>query len=376
MALGILSGCIVSSFFGLYETSSIGEAAWIGIPSSSGWPGLNIEFSSETFSLLFSFLFITVIGAIETIGDGVAIQRVSWRKNKTVDFRAVQGAVNADAVGNLLSGFMGTVPNTTYSSSISIVEITGVASRKVGMWIGVIFLFVSFSPKVLAILLAIPTSVGAAYLFILLGSLFSLGLKIVVQDGMDTKKAIIVGASFWFGVGFQNKQIFFESLGEFWGPFLADGMTSGGLMAIVLTFIMRFTTRRKASVKVDLKVGSLTQIKDFLGKFIEKSNWDKASLKRIEAVGEEALITLSKEEDDSRQLLITAEWDNDVAKLEFMAALKERKNLEDQMALISEQDNEFQEREISLRLLRHLSSSVKHQQYQDMDIITIYVDPV
>ena len=32
------------------------------------------------------------------------------------------------------------------------------------------------------------------------------------------------------------------------------------------------------------------------------------------------------------------------------------------------------EREVSLRLLRHLASSVHHQQYHDTDIVTIRVD--
>ena len=45
------------------------------------------------------------------------------------------GAVTADGVGNLLSGLAATVPNTTYSSSVSMTEITGVASRTVGVYI-------------------------------------------------------------------------------------------------------------------------------------------------------------------------------------------------------------------------------------------------
>ena len=31
------------------------------------------------------------------------------------------------------------------------------------------------------------------------------------------------------------------------------------------------------------------------------------------------------------------------------------------------------EREVSLRLLRHLASSVRHQQYRDMDVVTVSV---
>ena len=91
---------------------------------------------STRLSLLPAFIFVTLIGAIETIGDSVAIQRVSRRKPRATDYRVVQGAVTADGVGNLLSGLAGTVPNTTYSSSVSVTDITGVASRTVGVYIG------------------------------------------------------------------------------------------------------------------------------------------------------------------------------------------------------------------------------------------------
>ena len=37
--------------------------------------------------------------------------------------------MSADGVGNLLSGLMGTVPNTTYSTSVSVTALTGVGAR-------------------------------------------------------------------------------------------------------------------------------------------------------------------------------------------------------------------------------------------------------
>ena len=111
----------------------------------------------------------------------------------------VQGALNADGVGNLLSGLAGTVPNTTYSSSIALAEVTGIAARRVGVVIGVIFIVLAFFPKVTALVIAIPAQVAAAYVTVLLGMLFVQGMRIVIQDGVDHRKAVIVGLSFWFG---------------------------------------------------------------------------------------------------------------------------------------------------------------------------------
>ena len=136
--IGIIVGCIVASLFGLYDIQRVIEAPWVGVPSG-GWPGFDLGFGPVFWSLLPAFIFVTMVGAIETIGDAIAIQKVSWRTSHAPDFRAVQGAVTADGVGNLLSGIAGTVPNTTYSSSVSITDLTGVAARGVGVCIGIVF---------------------------------------------------------------------------------------------------------------------------------------------------------------------------------------------------------------------------------------------
>ena len=68
----------------------------------------------------------------------------------------VQGAVAADGAGNLLSGLAGTVPNTTYSTSVAVTELTGVGALGVGVAIGVIFVALAFLPKALGVVLAIP----------------------------------------------------------------------------------------------------------------------------------------------------------------------------------------------------------------------------
>ena len=111
--IGVIAGSLVAVAFGLYDSGAVGRAAWVGIPNTA-WPGFDLSFGPVFWALLPAFVFVTLVGAIETIGDGVAIHRVSWRRPRAVDFRAVQGAVAADGAGNLLSGLVGTVPNTTY----------------------------------------------------------------------------------------------------------------------------------------------------------------------------------------------------------------------------------------------------------------------
>ena len=394
--IGIAAGCAVASFFGLYDAGRVLEAPWIGAPSQ-GWPGFDLDFTPAFWALLPAFVFVTHIGAIETIGDSIAIQRVSWRRPRAVDFRVVQGAVAADGTGNLLSGLAGTVPNTTYSTSIAITELTGVAARSVGVWIGIVFLAAAFLPKVSALLLAIPSPVAAAYVTVLLALLFVLGMRIVVQGGVDYRKATIAGVAFWIGVGFQNQVIFAEHFGEWWGALLGNGMTAGGLTAILLTVFMELTGPRRRRMEAALGVEALPEVEAFLRGFAARRRWSAEAVQRLCSAGEETLLSLVRPEgaDDGngsaggkdgsegeggeskagngRRLLLIARGGRAAAELEFIAA-PGGENLEDRMVLLAERSGAPAEHEVSLRLLRHYASSVRHQQYHDTDVVTVRVE--
>ena len=374
--IGIAVGCVVASFFGLYDVARVVEADWVGIPTS-GWPGFDLSFGSEFWVLLPAFVFVTLVGAIETIGDSVAIQRVSWRTPRAVDFRTVQGAVNADGLGNLLSGLASTVPNTTYSSSIPLTELTGVAARNVGVSLGLIFIALAFLPKVAALILAIPSPVVAAYLMVLMGMLFVQGMKIVMQDGLDYRKGVVVGISFWLGAGFQNQAIFADQLGEQWGALLGNGMTTGGLAVLVLTLFTELTGPRRHRLEMGLDIEALPKIDGFLRELASRFSWNTASTERLCAAGEETLLSLIRPEDenspDKRRLFVVARGDSAAVELEFVAAVGDE-NLEDRMVLLGEGSATPEEHEISLRLLKHFAASVRHQQYNDIDIVTVRVE--
>ena len=375
--VALAAGCVTASFFGLYDTSLVLQADWVGVPRS-GWPGFDLSFGPTFWALLPAFVFATLVGAIETIGDSMAIQGVSWRKPRATDFREVQGAVAADGIGNLLSGLAGTVPNTTYSTSIAITELTGIAARSVGVWMGAAFVVVAFLPKAAALLLAVPGPVAAAYLTALLAMLFVLGMRMVVRDDMDYHKAFIVGVSFWVGVGFQNQAIFADHLGPWWGTLLGNGMASGGITALLLNLFVELTGPRRRRIETDLDIGALHRIDGFLREFASARGWPEEASDRLRSAGEEAFLSLvdrQAQEDDrqgKRRLLTMVHGNRRSAEMEFVAASGDE-NLEDVMVLLSEQAGTPVEREISLRLLRHYASSVRHQQYHGTDIVTVHV---
>ncbi len=376
--IGLVVGSAVGAAFGIYDLERVASAAWVGFPEG-GWPGFDLEFGPAFWTLLPAFVLVTLVGAIETVGDSIAIQHVSWRERRAVDYRAVEGAVAADGLGNLLSGIFGTVPNTTYSTSISVTELTGVAARRVGIAVGVIFLILALLPKALAIVLAVPGPVVAAYATVLLAMLFVVGMRIVVQDGLDYRKGLVVGVSFWIGVGFQNGVIFPGFFADFAAGLLQNGMTAGGAAAIFLTLCLEAAKPRRSRMETAFDSSAIGPVSAFLRTFASRNGWAEGMQERLDAIGEETLLTLVEQNDDReiagpRRLRVSASREEGGAVLEFVVAAGEESNLEDRIALLGEHTAGTPvEHEISLRLLRHLASSVRHQQYHDTDVVTVHV---
>ena len=374
--IGIAIGCAVAGAFGIYDADLVFDADWVGVPLGS-WPGFDFSLGQEFWVLLPAFVVVTLVGAIETLGDGIAIQRVSRRRPRATDFRVVQGALNADGLGNLLSGLAGTLPNTTYSTSISLADVTGIGSRRVGIVIGVTLALLAFFPKAASVLIAIPNPVAAAYLIVLIGLLFVQGMRIIILDGFDHRKAIVVGISFWLGVGFQNGVIFPDQLGDgFIASLLGNGMTAGAIIAIAMMVFIDMTGPRRRRLRTNLDESCLPALAQFLRGVAVRGGWSGAATDRLLSAGEETLAILlqSAEQagDPARRLTISAQLDGGNAEIEFVTA-SETENVEDRIAYLNELPPVPDEREISFRLLWHYADSVRHQKYHGLDVIAIGV---
>ena len=106
-------------------------------------------------------------------------------------------------------------------------------------------------------------------------------------------------------------------------------------------------------------------------------DWSGESALRLRSAGEETLMSLLQSEelegtDDPPQLIVQALLAEDAVELEFLAVFDDE-NLEDRLAYLSEEAEGMEEGEVSLRLLRHYASSVHHQKYHGLDIVTVNV---
>ena len=372
--IGVVAGSVIASLHGLYDLERVAMARWVDLPRPRP-PGFDLGFGPAFWPLLVSFLLVAVIAAIRTMSSAVAVQRVSWRrKTRAIDFRAVQGAMAVDGAANLLAGLAGTVAGSATTTSVPLTQLTGVAARTVGVVAGGAFIAFAFLPKPFAMVLAIPDPVFAGYLVILLAMLFAIGLKIVVQDGLGYREGMVVGIGFLAGVAFQFGAIFPEQVSQFAGGLFENGMNAGGFAAILMTLFLRLAQPRRSRLEIGLDPGELPRIRQFLARFATGAGWDAAMGERLAAATEEALLSVTAEASPgNRRMVLTTHREGAEAILELLVT-PSGENVQDRIALLAEQEDETAgDHEVSVHLLRHLASSVRHQQYHDRDILTIRV---
>ena len=376
--ISIAAGCALTAALGQYEVQRVLDAPWLGFPEAQ-FPGLDLTPGPEFWALLPTFVVLTLVLCTKSISDSMIIQRASQREPRAVDFRYVQGTVSTNGLGMLLAGLTGTPPVQPYASfSTSLISFTGVASRRVGYAIALIFIVAAIFPKVGAVLLTIPSPVMGAYLILALGIIFVGGAQAAFQGGLDQQKTVIIGLSLALGLGLDNHDVIPHVLGDELGAVFGSGVLYGALSAILLTLILEHTGSRPRRLEAAMDVSALPAIDEFMRDLGSGLAWDEPSTERLRSVGEETLSSLAGWNGDPAResagsLTITARPEAGRVELEFVAA-SDQENLEDQIAYLSDDLSLTEVNDMSLRLLRHQASSVSHQKYYGIDIVTVSVE--
>lgn len=370
---GILAGCLLAAPLGLLDLSVVRDAPWFGMPAGD-WPGIDLSFDERFLDLLPAFVIVMLIGGIKTYGDAIAIQRASHRDSRAIDFKAVQGAMNAYGVGNVLAAVAGTLPNTPYASSASIADLTGVAARRVGLYGGLIMIVLAFVPKVAGLLRIVPEPAVGAYFLVLIVLLFRQGLRMVTAAGLTHERGFIVCLSFWVGVGLENGQLFPDLLPTGASGLFNNGMAVGSILALGLTFLDSLRHRLGRELLHPTRA-SVTKLHRMLTSVSGSAGWDAAAANRLLLAGEEAFIYLVERQTDagsSHPIRLAVRTNGNAAELEFLSG-PDTENLETRLEGLGVETPQTDEA-AGLRLLRHVARTVKHQQFHELDVLTVTVD--
>ena len=381
-------GLVVAAPLGFYDVGLVADAPWAGLPGF-GWPGLDLSFGADFWALLPVFVFVNLTAFMKTVGDLSVIYRASYRNPAALDYRTVQGGLTVYGAGALFSGLLGTLPVAApWAVTVVYVGFTGVAAKSVGIYLGLMTIVVAPVSKVLAVLVAIPSPVVSAVYVIIFGMLFVEGAKTVFSGQVDQKKATITGVSMVLGL---SAGIFSGLIEGVSSQLVGNTIVVGGIAAIGMTLFTEISVFRTRRLRVGLSQACLPAFDDFLSQFADGHSWTDEGKNRLRLVGEEVILSLLEEEGNGADHLETESGNGTVVKRRLVAAIRPESgcaeleilvasegsihgNIENRMAFLGDGQALEDERELSVRILRHYASSVNHRKYHGLDIITCRVE--
>ena len=181
----------------------------------------------------------------------------------------------------------------------------------------------------------------------------------------------------------QQSDVVRDILGHPWGALLGNGVTMGATTAIVLTLFLNLTSARAKRLHARLDFADLPRLDEFMQEVAGQMGWSEVSTRRLRSAGEEALSSLLQPGNEYKpengtgrtpRMVVVARPDGRAVEMDFVSVLEDDENLGDRLAYLDDEEESVDDREISFRLLRHYASSVRHQKYYGMDIVTVRVE--
>ncbi|GAB6176072.1 uracil-xanthine permease family protein [Desulfobaculum senezii] len=191
---GIVSGYIVSLFFGIVDFSAVADAPWLAVPNFVT-PEFNIE------AILF-IVPVAIAPAIEHFGDVLAISSVTGKDY--IKSPGVHRTMLGDGLATALASCLGGPPNTTYSEVTGAVALTKSFNPGVMTWAALTAIVLAFVGKLGAVLHTIPTPVMGGIMILLFGAISVVGMNALVKAGddlMEPRNMAIVAVILVFGIG-------------------------------------------------------------------------------------------------------------------------------------------------------------------------------
>lgn len=231
--VGLVIGTILALALGQVDVSNFGGGPAVALPVPFRF-GLDFD-----LALFVPIAFVFLVTAIETSGDLTANSVISNQPVKgPVYLKRIKGGVLGDGVNSALAAIFNTFPNTTFSQNNGVIQMTGVASRHVGLYIGGLLILMGFFPVIGQVFLLIPKPVLGGATLVLFGTIAVAGIRILASEPIDRKKVYIMAVSFGLGLGVTLVPDATQNLPDFVQQVFATPITLSGLSAIILTILI------------------------------------------------------------------------------------------------------------------------------------------
>ncbi len=236
--IALVAGYILAGFMGYLDFSMLEEAPLIQIPTPMHF-GL-----SFSWSLFIPMAFIYLVTSLEAIGDITATSKLS---NQPVDgdswMQRIKGGVLVNGANSLLAGLFNTFPSSVFAQNNGVIQLTGVASRYVGLWIAIMLIILGLFPAVAGIIQAVPQAVLGGAVMVMFGAVAASGVNILSGIQLDRRALLIIAISLALGLGVAQVPQILEHLPELFKNIFSSGVATGGIAALILNIVLPETKK-------------------------------------------------------------------------------------------------------------------------------------
>ena len=288
------AGYLLSWALGLLELHQFSASSWIGLPGMH-WPGLVTDLNMSHLPIFAAFFMAALAGSIEGTGNIMLVQNVS-RRDKKISYDRIRSGLYCDGLGKFLCGMGGGTPISTYCDNIPLIEMTGVASKIIGV-AGAIFLgLLAFIPKAGAIILDMPSPVVGGMLIAIAAMLFHAGIGLITESGLNNQTGLMMGIAITVGMIAEADVFFPELMPQTLAPMLGNGVAMGGLSAFIMSLLIRLAPRQKISFSIEANPKALQDLIEIIRSHAKALAMDEAETSRMELACEETFMHLLSEQ--------------------------------------------------------------------------------
>lgn len=231
--IGMIVGGIIAFFTGMMNFDSLADLPLIVIPQP-----FKYGFAFD-WQLFIPIALVYLLTAIETSGDLTANSMFCGLSIKDkAYYQRIKGGILADGINSLLASVFNTFPNTTFGQNNAVIQMTGVASRKVAYFIAAILVLLCFFPIIGGVFQALPKPVIGGATLVMFATIAVGGIKILSSEPIDRRKSLIIACSLGMGLGVLMVPDALQNLPGLLKNILSSSVTTAGFTAIILSLIL------------------------------------------------------------------------------------------------------------------------------------------
>lgn len=240
--IGIVVGTVIATFFGQVDVSPVKEASWLHLP-------VVFYFGTPEFHLvpILTLILVVMVSLVESTGVYFALGDITDKEIREADLKR---GYRAEGFAIMLGGLFNSLPYTTFSQNVGLIQLSGVRKLRIIYIAGVMLMILGLMPKIGAATLAIPDSVLGGAMIAMFGMVSAYGIKMLSTVDFDNQNNLMVVAiSVAFGLGVTAVPDAFSSLPSSISVITESGIVMGSLAAIFLNVVLNFNLEANDDVK-------------------------------------------------------------------------------------------------------------------------------